>query len=50
MPRALKFQNGLSYEEIATVTDRSANAVGVMVHSALQALRREVRAHTDLIA
>ena len=46
----LKFQSGLSYAEIASVTDRSVNAVGVLLHTALGALRNRVRLNLDLIA
>jgi len=46
----LKFQGGLSYQQIAEVTDRSTNAVGVLIHSALRSLRERVRTHTDLLA
>jgi len=46
----LKFQGGLSYAEIGDVTDRTANAVGVLIHMAIRSLRERVRLHTDLIA
>ena len=35
----LKFQGGLSYQEIATVMDITANHVGVLIHTALKAVR-----------
>jgi RNA polymerase sigma-70 factor (ECF subfamily) len=44
----LKFQNGLSYAEIGTVTDRTANAVGVLVHTALATLRKSARLAAEL--
>ena len=38
----LKFQNGLSYREIAQVTDLSISHVGVLLHNALKRLRAEM--------
>ena len=35
----LKFQSGLSYREIAEVTDKSVNHVGVILHQALKRLK-----------
>lgn len=35
----LKFQGGLSYKEIAEVTDKSVNHVGVLLHQALKRLK-----------
>jgi RNA polymerase sigma factor (sigma-70 family) len=35
----LKFQSGLSYKEIAEVTDKSVNHVGVTLHQALKRLK-----------
>jgi RNA polymerase sigma-70 factor (ECF subfamily) len=35
----LKFQGGLSYEEIARVTGLSASNVGFLIHSAVKKLR-----------
>jgi RNA polymerase sigma-70 factor (ECF subfamily) len=46
----LKFQGGLSYAEIGNVTDRTTNAVGVLIHTAMRTLRERVRLHTDLTA
>jgi len=43
----LKFQSGLSYQEIARVTNRSVNAVGVLIHTAMASLREKVRQNTD---
>lgn len=40
----LKFQGGLSYQEIATVMDITANHVGVLIHTALKAIRERVLA------
>jgi RNA polymerase sigma factor (sigma-70 family) len=36
----LKFQNDLSYQEIAEVTRTTANSVGVLIHTALKTLRQ----------
>lgn len=36
----LKFQNDLSYQEIAEITKTTANSVGVLIHTALKTLRR----------
>ena len=35
----LKFQNGLSYGEIGQITKRTANHVGVLIHTGLKTLR-----------
>jgi RNA polymerase sigma-70 factor (ECF subfamily) len=35
----LKFQNDLSYQEIAEITKTTANSVGVLIHTALKTLR-----------
>jgi RNA polymerase sigma-70 factor (ECF subfamily) len=40
----LKFQNGLSYEEISRVTNRTVNTVGVLIHIALKTLRDQMQA------
>ena len=39
----LRFQGGLSYQEIAEVTGKSVSHVGVLLHSAVKA----IRAHMD---
>lgn len=39
----LKFQNGLSYREISTVTELSVSNVGYLLHTAIQRLRKELR-------
>jgi len=36
----LKFQNDLSYQQIAEITKTTANSVGVLIHTALKTLRR----------
>lgn len=40
----LKFQNGMSYKEIATVTELSVTNVGFLLHSAIQTLRARAAA------
>ncbi|PXA03179.1 sigma-70 family RNA polymerase sigma factor [Coraliomargarita sinensis] len=40
----LKFQNGLSYKEIASVTELSVTNVGFLLHTALKTLRAQVAA------
>jgi RNA polymerase sigma-70 factor (ECF subfamily) len=40
----LKFQNDLTYQEIAQITKSTANSVGVLIHTALKTLRRRNRA------
>ncbi|MEX0331854.1 MAG: RNA polymerase sigma factor [Puniceicoccaceae bacterium] len=40
----LKFQNGMSYKEIASVTELSVSNVGVLLHTALNTLRTRVAA------
>jgi RNA polymerase sigma factor (sigma-70 family) len=37
----LKFQNDLSYREIAEITKTTANNVGVLIHTALKTLRQK---------
>ncbi len=47
----LKFQNDLSYQEIAEITKLSVNNVGVLLHTALKTLRqRYTPASRDFIA
>jgi RNA polymerase sigma-70 factor (ECF subfamily) len=44
----LKFQGGLSYQEIANVMDITANHVGVLIHTALKNIREHMTgAETD---
>jgi len=46
----LKFQNDLSYQQIAEITKTSANNVGVLIHTALKTLReRYAHASRDFI-
>ena len=37
----LKFQNDLSYQEIAEITKTTKNSVGVLIHTALKTLRQK---------
>jgi RNA polymerase sigma-70 factor (ECF subfamily) len=47
----LKFQNDLSYQEIAEITKTTANSVGVLIHTALKTLRqRYANASRDFIS
>ena len=39
----LKFQNGLSYKEIASVTELSVSNVGYLIHTALKSLRKDLQ-------
>jgi len=39
----LKFQAGLSYQEIATVTGLSVNHVGVLLHNGIRTMRERTR-------
>lgn len=39
----LKFQNELSYQQIAEITKSTANSVGVLIHTALKTLRERYR-------
>lgn len=43
----LKYQAQLSYREIADVTGKTVNAVGVHLHSALKNLRTRLAAHPE---
>ena len=46
----LKFQNDLSYQQIAEITKTTANNVGVLIHTALRTLRqRYTKASKDFI-
>jgi len=47
----LKFQNDLSYQQIAEITKTTANCVGVLIHTALKTLRQRYReASKDFIS
>jgi RNA polymerase sigma factor (sigma-70 family) len=39
----LKFQDGLKYREIAEITGRTTNYVGVLIHSAIKKLRTQLQ-------
>ncbi|HXF11399.1 MAG TPA: sigma-70 family RNA polymerase sigma factor, partial [Desulfuromonadaceae bacterium] len=39
----LKFQNGLSYQEISDVTNLTVSNVGVLIHTALKTLRQKMQ-------
>ena len=39
----LKFQNDLSYRQIADITKTTTNNVGVLIHTALKTLRQHYR-------
>ena len=39
----LKFQNGLSYREISSITELSVSNVGYLLHTAIQRLRKELQ-------
>jgi RNA polymerase sigma factor (sigma-70 family) len=38
----LKFQNGLSYKEIAEITGHSVSNVGYLIHTAVRTIRKEL--------
>ena len=38
----MKFQNGLSYEEISHVTHLTVGNVGFLLHTALKAIRKQL--------
>jgi RNA polymerase sigma factor (sigma-70 family) len=42
----LKFQNGLSYQEISEVTRLSVSNVGFLLHTALRTLRQQLQRET----
>lgn len=44
----LKFQNHLSYQEIAEVTHKTVNTVGVLLHTAMTSLRRVLAEDAEL--
>jgi RNA polymerase sigma factor (sigma-70 family) len=47
----LKFQSDLSYQQIAEITQTTANSVGVLIHTALKTLRqRYANASKDFVA
>ena len=42
----LKFQNGLSYQEISRVTQLTVSNVGFLIHTAIKTLRERLKAET----
>jgi RNA polymerase sigma factor (sigma-70 family) len=44
----LKFQNGLSYEEISHITQLTVTNVGFLIHTAIKTLRQRLRADLEL--
>ena len=40
----LKFQNGLSYQEISSVTHLTVTNIGVLIHTAIKTLRKQLQA------
>ncbi len=46
----LRFQNGLSYKEIAEATSTSVNNVGFTLHTALKTLHTKIKGETGLLA
>ncbi len=40
----LRYQEGFSYQEISSITEHTVSHVGVLLHTALQTLRRDWRA------
>ena len=44
----LKFQNGLSYQEISKITKLSASNVGVLIHTAIKTLRQQLQPRPNL--
>lgn len=45
----LKFQNGLSYQEISQVTNLTVSNVGFLIHTAIKSLRGQLRLHHQLV-
>ena len=39
----LKFQNGLSYQEISAVTNLTVSNVGFLIHTAIKSLRQQLQ-------
>jgi RNA polymerase sigma-70 factor (ECF subfamily) len=46
----LKFQNGLSYLEISSVTNLTVSNVGFLIHTALKTIRRQLQSEPGLRA
>lgn len=45
----LKFQHGLSYQEISNITQLSVSNVGFILHIALRKLRRQLSTHAETL-
>ena len=45
----LKFQNGLSYEEISHVTQLTVTNVGFLIHTAIKTLRQRLQTELNLV-
>ena len=43
----LKFQNGLSYQEISNVTKLTVTNVGFLIHTAIKTIRQRLKSETD---
>jgi RNA polymerase sigma-70 factor (ECF subfamily) len=43
----LKFQNGLSYQEISQITQLTVTNVGFLLHTALKTIRHRLKAETN---
>ena len=46
----LKFQNGLSYQEISRVTNLSVGNVGFLIHTALKTIRQRLQTRPVALA
>lgn len=44
----LKFQNGLSYQEISTITNLTVTNVGFLIHTAIKSLRQQMKTKNGL--
>lgn len=44
----LKFQSHMNYQEIAEVTGKTVNTVGVLLHTAIQSLRRAIGSSSEI--
>jgi RNA polymerase sigma-70 factor (ECF subfamily) len=46
----LKFQNGLSYQEISNITNLTVTNVGFLIHTAIKSLRQQMQSKPGLAA
>jgi RNA polymerase sigma-70 factor (ECF subfamily) len=44
----LKFQNGLSYQEISNITNLTVTNVGFLIHTAIKSLRQQMQSKDRL--